>query len=219
MIEEFPLSRGGRPETVNAFHRFVYGFDSAALPDLWPRDDPGHGRADPWAGAFWDSPDLWVHNTENDGADHQPPESGQDNWFYARMRNRGAGAARHFAVMFHVRIFVGTQSEYPTDFLPASRMNCGYLTSFRQCEDTARRLTQALLPRSQLTRSNLTTTQRHPALAARGEPNPHATRPALVAFRRTPALHPVLRQPTATRPRPMPSRRAFSQRTQFSHRS
>ena len=48
------------------------------------------------AGRFWDSPDLWVRNSDDGGLAHQNPEFGQDNWLYARVRNRSATAtARH----------------------------------------------------------------------------------------------------------------------------
>lgn len=113
MIEEFLLCRTGRPRVVDAFHRFVYGLpDPAPAPDLYLRaDDP--------AGAFWDSPDLWVRNAEDDLPAHQSPAYGRDNWFYARVRNRpGAGPAAHFVVTFHAPGFAGTEFGFPADFLP-----------------------------------------------------------------------------------------------------
>ena len=95
MIEEFLLCKSGNAQVVDAFHRFVYGFgDPSPAPDLWLRDDPGDPGADAWGGAFWDSPDLWIRNDDDGGTTHQSPEYGQDNWFYARVRNKGgAGAA------------------------------------------------------------------------------------------------------------------------------
>jgi hypothetical protein len=120
MIEEFLLCKSGNAQVVDCFHRFVYGLaDTPPAPDLWIRDDPAHGGADQWGGAFWDSPDLWIRNADDGGAIHQPPEYGQDNWFYARVRNKaGAGGADHFVVTFHSRGFAGTQFVYPADFLP-----------------------------------------------------------------------------------------------------
>jgi hypothetical protein len=120
MIEEFLLSRSGMPFLVDAFHRFVYGLaNPAPAPDLWLRDAIGDSGDDDWAGAFWDSPDLWVRNADDGGTAHQQPEYGQDNWFYARVRNKpGAGTAEHFMVSFHARGFAGTEFRYPADFLP-----------------------------------------------------------------------------------------------------
>jgi hypothetical protein len=114
------VRRSGEPTIVDAFHRFVYGFaDPAPPPDLWIRDDPGDPGSNFWAGRFWDSPDLWIRNADDGGTTHQPVESGQDNWFYARVRNRSPVAtARHFVVTFNVKPFLGTEFVYPGDFLP-----------------------------------------------------------------------------------------------------
>lgn len=120
MIEEFLVSKSGNEDIVDAFHRFIYGFgDPSPAPDLWLRDEVGDPGDDLWGGVFWDSPDLWIRNDDDGGTTHQSPEFGQDNWFYARVRNKsGAGAAQHFVITFHTRGFLGTQFEYPGDFLP-----------------------------------------------------------------------------------------------------
>ena len=122
MLEGFLLSRSGEPRVVDAFHRFVYGLaDPSPAPDLWMKDDPAHAGSDQWEGPFWDSPDLWIRNADDDGTDHQSPEYGQDNWFYARVRNKaGAGAANHFAITFNSSDFAGTEFVYPGDFLPCT---------------------------------------------------------------------------------------------------
>ena len=120
MIEEFLLCKSSNVQVVDCFHRFVYGLaDPSPAPDLWIKDDPAHGGANQWSGTFWDSPDLWIRNADDGGTTHQPPEYGQDNWFYARVRNKAvAGGADHFVVTFHSKGFAGTQFVYPADFLP-----------------------------------------------------------------------------------------------------
>ena len=120
-LEELLVSRSGNPAVVGAFHRFVYGLGNPApAPDLWLRDAAADPGADAWGGEFWDSPDLWIRNADDDLTTHQSPEHGQDNWFYARVRNKaGAGAATHFVVTFHARGFAGTEFLYPNDFLPS----------------------------------------------------------------------------------------------------
>ncbi len=126
-IEEFLVCRTGSAQLVDAFHRFVYGFaDPSPAPDLWLRDEPSHSGAEQWGGTFWNSPDLWVRNADDGGLTHQSPESGQDNWFYARVRNRGGSVARHFLVTFHVKQFAGTQFSYPDDFLPCVAAASGF---------------------------------------------------------------------------------------------
>jgi hypothetical protein len=120
MLEEFLLCKTGNAQIVDAFHRFVYGFqDMAPSPELWLKDDPAHSGANEWEATFWDSPDLWIRHQDDGGTTHQSPEYGQDNWFYARVRNKGmAGSCSHFVVSFHAKAFAGTQFRYPDDFLP-----------------------------------------------------------------------------------------------------
>ncbi|WP_044870366.1 HAD family hydrolase [Pseudomonas sp. LFM046] len=120
-IECHLLARTGHADCVDGFHRFVYGFaDPSPLPDLWLRDDTGDPGGNDWPGRFWDSPDLWIRNRDDDGLEHQNPEYGQDNWIHARVRNRSAtGTARHLVVSFNIKAFAGSQFVYPADFLPA----------------------------------------------------------------------------------------------------
>lgn len=121
-LEEDLVTLTGAASLVDAFHRFVYGFsDPLPPPRLWLRDAPAPTGADVWSGEFWNSPDLWIRHADDGGMTHQPPEAGQDNWFYARVRNDPAGGAcRHFMVTFAVKEFAGTQFVYPGDFLPAT---------------------------------------------------------------------------------------------------
>ncbi|MCK5238200.1 MAG: HAD hydrolase-like protein [Candidatus Thorarchaeota archaeon] len=87
--------------------------------DLYIRDaidDPG---ADIYSGSrYWDSPDLWIRNTQDEGEAHQNPEYGSDNWFYAKVTNRGEGIARSFTVTFNVTPWAGTQFVFPQDYVP-----------------------------------------------------------------------------------------------------
>jgi hypothetical protein len=75
---------------------------------------------------FWNSPDLWIRNANDNGTTHQNPEAGQDNWFYARARNRGTATARAFVVTFNVKPWAGTQFTYPVDFLPCIAAAIGF---------------------------------------------------------------------------------------------
>lgn len=121
MLEEFLLSKTGNTLVVDAFHRFVYGFsDPSPAAELWLRDNPSHAAgSDQWNGPFWDSPDLWIRNNDDGGTDHETPVYGQDNWFFARVRNKvSAGRPEHFVVTFHSKGFVGTQFVFPNDFFP-----------------------------------------------------------------------------------------------------
>jgi hypothetical protein len=127
-FEAFLLCRSGNPQLVNAFHRFAYGFATPSPgPDLWLRDEIGDPGSNAWAGRFWDSPDLWVRNADDNGSAHQNPEFGQDNWIHARVRNKSLSvAAQHYAVAFSVKAFAGTQFVYPADFLPCTEVVVGF---------------------------------------------------------------------------------------------
>lgn len=128
-MEEHLLCRSGVPLVVDAFHKFVFGFnDPASVPDLWLKDDVlDTTGGNEWSGRFWDSPDVWVRNADDNGTSHQAPEFGQDNWIYARVRNKSAGVTvKHFAVAFNIKQFAGTQFTYPADFFPCIAAATGF---------------------------------------------------------------------------------------------
>jgi hypothetical protein len=105
-------------QMLNSFHdRHLLRCDPAA--DLYMRDDTTDPGTEPFGGpVFWESPDLWVRNADDGGTTHQEPEFGQDNYFYARVKNRGTAAARAFVVTFNVKPWAGVQFVYPGDFIP-----------------------------------------------------------------------------------------------------
>jgi hypothetical protein len=95
--------------------------------DLYIRDGVTDAGTDPYTGpAFWESPDLWIRNTDDGGTTHQNPEYGQDNFFYCRVTNRGTATARAFVVTFAVKIFAGTEFVYPNDWLPPVSAAVGF---------------------------------------------------------------------------------------------
>ena len=95
--------------------------------DLYIHDVASDLGAESTAGqAFWDSPDLWVRHADDNGTTHQPPEYGQDNWFYARVTNRGSATARAFVVTFNVKLWAGTEFVYPADWDPFISAACGF---------------------------------------------------------------------------------------------
>lgn len=100
----------------------------AATTDLWLKDFPSDpGGHDNTGQVFWDSPDLWIRNTDDNGTSHQSPEKGQDNWVYARVRNKGTAAARAFVVTFTIKLWAGTQFVYPADFIGSfNTATCGF---------------------------------------------------------------------------------------------
>jgi len=105
-------------QMLDSFHdRGLLRCDAAA--DLYMRDAASDTGAEPFGGSvFWESPDLWVRHAADGGTTPQDPEHGQDNYFYARIWNRGTVLARAFVVTFNVKPWAGVQFAYPGDFVP-----------------------------------------------------------------------------------------------------
>jgi hypothetical protein len=91
---------------------------------LTPLFKKHHNLAFVGGGVFYDNPDLWIRNAKDGGTQHQEPMAGKDNWFYARITNKGPNAADAFWVTFNVllwpreRVGPGTEFYYPQDFFP-----------------------------------------------------------------------------------------------------
>lgn len=90
--------------------------------DVYLRDNTGDDGDEPSSGSFWNSPDLWIRNENDGGTNHQGPKAGQDNWFYARVHNRGEGIARWALVWHKVQEWAGTQFVYSADYYPATAL-------------------------------------------------------------------------------------------------
>ncbi len=126
-FQEYVIRRSDRIDLADFFHRFVYGFDTIlGTPDLYMKDNWSDTGTVPSSGAFWHSPDVWIRNADDGVASYQDPEHGQDNWFYARVRNRGSAAAQSFVVAFTVKSFEGTQFVYLEDFQPFFAVRVGF---------------------------------------------------------------------------------------------
>jgi hypothetical protein len=76
-----------------------------------------------WGGSFWNLPDLWIRHADDEGTTHQGPMEDIDNWFYARVRNRGSSSAQHFMVTFTVKPWAGTEFVYPGRLHPVHGSN------------------------------------------------------------------------------------------------
>lgn len=59
--------------------------------------------------------ELWSQQSESPAVGYQQVEAGQDNWFYARIRNDGTVKARAFVVEFNFKSPFSTPV-YPADF-------------------------------------------------------------------------------------------------------
>ena len=122
-----PAPAGRPPGTRN--DRYGYGrvnaqravtiAPAAGTRDLFLRDTSADvGTVPQPAWGFWDSPDIWVRNAQDGGTTHQNTIRGQDNFIYARVRNRGTQASHPCWVRYYITTFAGTQFRYPFDYKP-----------------------------------------------------------------------------------------------------
>jgi hypothetical protein len=102
--------------------------------DLMIRDNLTDAGSQPSTGPFWNSPDIWVRNQAPalEGAaalpanyatagPHQAPVSGQDNYLYVRVRNRGSSTSYEAYVRVYLAHWPGLEFSYPGSFVPTSR--------------------------------------------------------------------------------------------------
>ena len=95
----------------------VAGATAPAIRDLFIRDTPADTGSVPQpAYGFWDSPDIWIRNADDNGTAHQETIRGRDNFIYARISNRGVQASHPCWVNFFITSFAGTEFRYPFDY-------------------------------------------------------------------------------------------------------
>ncbi len=121
----------GRVDAAAAVQGAIaYGFTR----DVVVRDNLADTGAVPSAGAFWNTPDVWVRNDSpmiEGGAalpanymaagPHLNPRAGQPNWVYARVRNNGTAPSLDCYIRISVTHFPGMQFTYPSSFIPTNR--------------------------------------------------------------------------------------------------
>ncbi|HEY0005509.1 MAG TPA: M14 family zinc carboxypeptidase [Pyrinomonadaceae bacterium] len=92
----------------------------SVLSDLYVRDSDKDTGDIPSKRPYWNSPDIWVRNSEDDGKEHQSPVRGRDNYVYVRVNNRGMAEAKKVVVRVYVaRAHAGFI--FPQDFIPLDR--------------------------------------------------------------------------------------------------
>ncbi len=101
--------------------------------DLVVRENLADTGTVPSGGGFWNSPDIWVRNTDplsegaaalpanyNTAGPHQAPIAGVDNWVYARVANIGTDASLDYYVRIYITHFPGFEFTYPASFIPSN---------------------------------------------------------------------------------------------------
>lgn len=85
---------------------------------LYVRDNPGDTGASSSSGPFWNSPDIWIRNTDDGGTAHQDTIRGQDNFVNVRVRNSSGTDYNDVNVRVYRANFTGTEFFYPDDWHP-----------------------------------------------------------------------------------------------------
>ena len=88
--------------------------------DLYIKHTPADDGTPSNQGDFFNSPDLWIRNNPDGDAhfDSQAPLAGQDNWIYARVRNKGAKPYQNVTVNFYLTARPHLAVRYPDDWHP-----------------------------------------------------------------------------------------------------
>lgn len=91
---------------LHAHHRSLYIRDNSS--------DQGTSSR----GRFWNSPDVWVRNQDDDGTTHQHAIRGQDNYVHARVWNSSDADYADVTVRVYGVDFSATEFYYPDDWHP-----------------------------------------------------------------------------------------------------
>ena len=101
------------------------------LSDIYVRENLADDGDVPSGGSWWASPDIWVRENALEAipalawgtaAPHQNAVGGQDNAVFARVRNRGTGAATELNLRAMVTHWAGLEFAYPSDFQPSNNV-------------------------------------------------------------------------------------------------
>ena len=118
---------------IDAEAAVVAARDYAHDRDIVVRENLADVGAVPSGGAFWDSPDIWVRNSDpavdggaalpasyGDAPPHESPMADQDNWVYVRFKNTGTAPSYDFYVRVYLTHWAGTEFVYPDNYIPTT---------------------------------------------------------------------------------------------------
>lgn len=111
-------------QTLNNTALTVANFrcSSPSAPDVWMKDTWNDTGDEPDANtvgeAMWQSPYIWIRNTQDTTLvhqhEHQNPEFGSTNWVYVKMHNGGAAAANGNLELYYAHASTGLS--WPADW-------------------------------------------------------------------------------------------------------
>lgn len=91
--------------------------------DLYIRDSASDTGSQPTGNPFWESPDIVIRRTDDGVFTHEDPITGQDNFLYVRVTNRGPNPSGPFTVNARVAAFAGTEFVFPQDWDASDAMH------------------------------------------------------------------------------------------------
>lgn len=125
-LEDFLIAHSGHVELVDAFHRFVYGFeDPVNRPNLCLGPATSSGGVCRGDTKGLNSPFVWVRRQADSGLHHQNFLLNSDGWVYTTVTNMGQEVCHHFVVVVASRP-VGDAPSYPRHFLPGVAAMSGF---------------------------------------------------------------------------------------------
>lgn len=125
--EEFVPPFSEMRNVINDVCAAMTEFCWAVNSDVYLRDNPADTGEVPSTGEFWNSPDIWVRNSDDGGTVHQDTIRGRDNYVYVRVHNRGLAEATNVKARVYLSSFAGTQFIYPGDWIPRNPAGGGSL--------------------------------------------------------------------------------------------
>ena len=124
--KRFRIATGGRA-MVDASLLRAKIFSQEDYREIFFRDaEAGGDIYNKNSGYFWNSPDLWVRNSDEGDTpvtEHQPPIPGQSNWIYASLNNFGGAPYKNVTVNIYLanwdnKFYPSTEFLYPVDWNP-----------------------------------------------------------------------------------------------------
>jgi len=122
VLGELELYRAGMVEAFRSATRSRGMIDGSLLhsnfDDIYARDNTSDTGDPSSTGAFWDSPDIWVRNSNDGLSGHQDTIREQDNFINIRVWNDSASDYNDVIVRVYRAHFAGTEFYYPDDWHP-----------------------------------------------------------------------------------------------------
>ncbi|MCX6032239.1 MAG: hypothetical protein NT169_23470 [Chloroflexi bacterium] len=103
----------------------VFSAERVTGSDVYVRDSAADTGMRPLAAPTWNSPDVWLRQTDDGGTEHQAPLPGQANAFYVRGHNRGPAYAYDLRLSLYAAPL--TPTIQPADWVRIGRLRTDWV--------------------------------------------------------------------------------------------